>query len=693
MFGALYLGEQELLEAELKSLTMVCQQNDMLCTITVRKAFVNQKRKALNCQFIYSLDIKMCAYDLRFIVDGREIIPKLKPKKDSENIHKEVSKKVHTVLVENFGKEFRSYHLGNLPPGRECNVEQKICLMAALTQSGYDLKIPLKILYVNDKMIKITPPKEFFMFLNITSQFEIESVEAINFTIDERSKNSIALTLREFPAESAAINVKTIVKNMQRKIGIQAGEYTAIGLIPSLENTEVPKNEFVFLIDCSASMRHSPIKEARNCLRIIVKSLPIGSRFTIIRFDSFCETLVPMSEYNDESVIQALYAIDKMTHTSGMTDLSGPLKMLLREDPEKGITRNIIVITDGRTDESNECIAACSDSRGSRVFAIGIDVWDPAIIQGMSEFSGGISALSSIDDIDIKAVEMLKSAFTLHADGMRVFINGKESIETSPYPPPILYNNVPLTFIAKVSSKSSDSVLITANDHFEVGFKAVRKDELERDLQALFSYETIRRMQFRVVNGEDLLIDEIIKLSLSSGVRSKYVGIDSEVVLDQSHSDNEDSFRSRAYNFFHRRAVRIERELEIRNKIIENLANSDWGDFEPSFSSDSFEEEEEFFFLLHPPPRGFRVNDYNSLLTHVVYKQRADGSWKEIYAKDENFIIEYGKKAAVVLEAVRLIKMFSGDKIAAFDLIIAKALTFLYSLDKSIHWESITDSL
>jgi hypothetical protein len=76
-----------------------------------------------------------------------------------------------------------------------------------------------------------------------------------------------------------------------RSEAIVAGHIMMITILPTGFGDSRENNEFVFVIDCSASMSGNRIRRAQECLQLFIQLLPLNSFFNVIRFDSTFEQL------------------------------------------------------------------------------------------------------------------------------------------------------------------------------------------------------------------------------------------------------------------------------------------------------------------------------------------------------------------------------------------------------------------
>ena len=115
-------------------------------------------------------------------------------------------------------------------------------------------------------------------------------------------------------------------------------------------NQILGKNEYIFLLDVSGSMRGERINLACEALTLFVRSLPVNSKFNIIPFSSGYKALFSQSKiYNEESMQEALDLIaDKDKFQYGGTNLLNPLEDLTQNmsiDPN--YPRVVFILTDG----------------------------------------------------------------------------------------------------------------------------------------------------------------------------------------------------------------------------------------------------------------------------------------------------------------------------------------------------------
>ena len=105
-------------------------------------------------------------------------------------------------------------------------------------------------------------------------------------------------------------------------------------------------SEFVFLVDCSASMNPF-INSVIATLITSIKSLPEGSFFNLISFGSSFRQLFPQSkEYSKSSAKTAIDFVNQMKASLGGTELLPPLKWIFKMARKSDMPCQVFIITD-----------------------------------------------------------------------------------------------------------------------------------------------------------------------------------------------------------------------------------------------------------------------------------------------------------------------------------------------------------
>jgi Ca-activated chloride channel family protein len=132
--------------------------------------------------------------------------------------------------------------------------------------------------------------------------------------------------------------------------------------------------ETLFVIDTSGSMGGNSIRQARAALLSGLDGLRPGDRLNIVEFNSDARALfdhsVPVSPRNlalAKGFVQALEA-------GGGTEMRSALRLALRADePDAGLLRQIIFITDGAVGNEEELLQYIQQHLGAgRLFTVGI---------------------------------------------------------------------------------------------------------------------------------------------------------------------------------------------------------------------------------------------------------------------------------------------------------------------------------
>ncbi|CAF4594671.1 unnamed protein product, partial [Didymodactylos carnosus] len=186
-------------------------------------------------------------------------------------------------------------------------------------------------------------------------------------------------------------------------------------------------NEFVFVVDCSGSMRdENKIGLARQAMLLFLKSLPVNCRFNIIRFGSTYRTLFENEAtaiYNEKNVNEAQQLIKDMNADLGGTELLSPLQQLHSKTPTLGCSRQIFLLTDGEISNVTAVMDLCrSMSTSSRIFSFGLGASPSrSLIKGLARTTNGrFVFIPPNTQVDVYVAEQLEKALQPCITNMQV---------------------------------------------------------------------------------------------------------------------------------------------------------------------------------------------------------------------------------------------------------------------------------
>lgn len=184
--------------------------------------------------------------------------------------------------------------------------------------------------------------------------------------------------------------------------------YFSLMLVPpaSLEDLEREPAEFVFVLDCSGSMRGWPMQKAKSAMRRALRQLRPGDSFQVVRFSEQASALGPAPvEATEANVRRGLDYVDALEGSGGTMMIEGIKAALdFPHDPER--TRVVSFMTDGFIGNEAEIFAAVSERlRDTRVFSFGVgNSVNRYLVEGLARMGRGAVAYIGLDD-DLAAVD------------------------------------------------------------------------------------------------------------------------------------------------------------------------------------------------------------------------------------------------------------------------------------------------
>lgn len=154
-------------------------------------------------------------------------------------------------------------------------------------------------------------------------------------------------------------------------------------------------------------------------MSILLKSLPVGTKFNICSFGTHCSFLWPRSKsYDDTNLEEALKHVEQFDSNFGGTDMYKPVKATLSQR-FSDMHLDTIILTDGEIwnqDSLFDMIREASEDNKCRFFSLGIGSGaSTALVEGIATAGRGFSQfVAEGEKMDKKMVRLLKGALTPH---------------------------------------------------------------------------------------------------------------------------------------------------------------------------------------------------------------------------------------------------------------------------------------
>lgn len=200
-------------------------------------------------------------------------------------------------------------------------------------------------------------------------------------------------------------------------------------LVPRF-NIAPTHGEIVFIVDRSGSM-HGKMNLVIRAMTILLKSLPVGTKFNICSFGTEHSFLWPRSKsYDDANLSEALSHIDAFQPNFGGTKIYEPVQATISQR-FSDMLLDAIILTDGQIwdqDSLFNMIKKASADYKCRFFSLGIGSGaSTALVEGIATAGNGVSQfVAEGEKMDKKMVRLLKGALTPHIDDYSLEVKYKQ---------------------------------------------------------------------------------------------------------------------------------------------------------------------------------------------------------------------------------------------------------------------------
>ncbi len=338
-----------------------------------------------------------------------------------------------------------------------------------------------------------------------THQNSVEYVDERNVKIKLQREPGDDASDRDFIVRYRMADEK-IATGLSLGDEIEGEKFFALQIEPPTRVTpdSITPREYIFVVDVSGSMNGFPLNTAKRMLDKLVGNLRPQDRFNLLLFASSNRVLSPHSlPATNNNIDKAKRLIDRSG--GGGTELLPALKKAYSLGGDEGISRSIVILTDGYVSCEAEAFELIREQLGNaNLFAFGIgSSVNRHLIEGLAATGRGEPfVVTDPVQCEAKAAEFNEYVSSPVLTDIKVRFDGFDAYANEPQAQPDLFADRPLVITGKwrgapVGTIHIDGKLGDGSPYqhtFEINDEVIEKSSIDEPLRILWARERVRAL-------------------------------------------------------------------------------------------------------------------------------------------------------------------------------------------------------
>ena len=533
-----------------------------------RQRYENRESRPLEAIYVFPVPAEASVISFAMESDGRRLESQLREREAAfEAYYGAVQSGEGAALLECERPNVFSASLGNLLPGESATIELEY-IQRLHAQEGA-LRVVLPTL-VAPRYIPGTPQGDRTAHGSADPTAEVPDADRITPRIGPadydvsldlcvRADVGLLISSPSHPLDTTPIDGGVRARLLGEKLPldrdivlwIEAGEagaelhstcahrqgpsgYVAVSYVPDLgrELGALPRTnlDVAFVLDRSGSMEGASIEEALKALRLCLRQLCEGDRFSILRFSDDVESFRAEPVVFTQKTLEQADAWLAETRAAGGTELLPPLLSALDclRSSEPAREPCVVLLTDGQVgDEARILKKVLARGHSTRIytFGIGTNVSDALLVQLANETHGGCEFIHPGERIDEKVVATFARAIAARVRDLRAEWVDVNVADLAPGEPPPLVDGEPWSWSGRYRQPGSGALVLRGTlqgKPWSLRIPVTLPAAAEAPgLPQLWAAERIRDLEAAQRAGAELA-GRITALALEHGVASRY---------------------------------------------------------------------------------------------------------------------------------------------------------------------------
>jgi Ca-activated chloride channel homolog len=393
----------------------------MIADVKVKQIYKNEGNKPLEAVYTFPASTRAAVYSMVMWVGKVRIVAKIKAKKEARAIYETAKSEGKTAsLLEQERPNVFTMNVANILPNDSIVIEMCYTETIPASEGVYEFVYPTVVMpryggnvgsatipssenpkFNQNALAQIENPSDatFDIRVSIQAGMPVSEVNSSSHKVEtDISTQKTAVSLAK--SEKRSANRDFILRYQLNGKTIQSGlmtyeedgeKFFLLNIQPPkrIENEEIVKREYIFILDVSGSMSGFPLKTSKKIMRRMIENLKPHEKFNIFQFAGGSDILSEKSLLaNPINKMRGLAYLEAMFSRGG-TELLPALERALALDTAGGYSRTTVVLTDGLvTVEKPAFQLIRSHLHTTNLFAFGIgSSVNRFIIEGMA-YSG-----------------------------------------------------------------------------------------------------------------------------------------------------------------------------------------------------------------------------------------------------------------------------------------------------------------
>jgi Ca-activated chloride channel family protein len=548
----------------------------VVADVTVTQRYENRGKRPIHAKYVFPASTRAAVSGMRMTIGNHVIVARIKEREQAKReflAHKEAGK--NATLLEEERPNVFTMSVANVMPGDRIDVTLRYTELLVPTDGTYEFVYPTvvgprysnqsaKSARARDRFVATpylrsgeAPPSTFELEGTLSTGIPIRALSSTSHHLkDARDNPNFARFAIDDP-EARGENRDFVLRYALAGDAIQSGlslydggaeKFFLLMVEPPARPklAEIPRREYVFVVDVSGSMEGFPLDTAKRLIGKMAANLRPVDRFDLVLFSGASYVLSQKSLPATPENVKAALDVLGRERGGGGTELLPALERALSLASEPGFSRTFVVVTDGYIEADTAAIDFVRGHLGeANVFSFGIgSSVNRFLIEGLAKAGQGEPfVVTDAKEADRAAGRFLDYVSAPVLTSVRVTYDGFDVQDVEPREVPDVFAARPVVVQGKWRGAPHGIVTVTGTSgsgpftqRFDVALAAPRAEN--RALADLWARTRIANVSdFGFGEPSDAARAEVTALGLKYGLLTPFTSFIavSEVVRDPTH--------------------------------------------------------------------------------------------------------------------------------------------------------------